>query len=217
VPGVAQQLPTIHIKGGKAEVENYSEPQEIIITKDEDYKIALLIDLETDKETLLDKTIDENTILLILTKDELIGFEPDGGVSELPLSTFEKDITLSKDNIGEWIDSSVSFAAYIGIPFFVLFLFIFRISLALLMALLADATKPNTITLSFTNAMSLGIVAMTPSIMISTAVQYFGVHIPFSLALYATISILYLRFALKAVEELAPTPTEAVITNVNNE
>ena len=202
LPQLTQSLPTIHIKDGKAEVEGIQGPTQIVLKKSELFELILLIDLETEKEAIV-KNIKPNqqTLYLVLTKDTLLGVEPSGEYSELPLSTFAQDLTISKENIRELSGRLMRSLMYLAVPFLLSFLLIFRLFLALIMALLADILKAEQVELKFSKAMSLGIMTMTPAMVLSHMQQYFDIHIPFSWVIYIAISIFYLRFALKALEE----------------
>lgn len=210
LPQLTQSLPTIHIKDGQAEVEGIQGPTQIVLKKSPLFELILLIDLETQKETLV-KSIkpDQHTLYLVLTKDELLGIEPNGEYSELPLSTFGQDLTISKENIRELAGKLMRSLMYMAVPFLLIFLFLFRIFLALILALLADILKAEHVELKFSKAMSLGIMAMTPAIVLSHLQQYFEFIIPFSWLIYIAVSICYLRFALKALEEAENTKVSA--------
>lgn len=214
LPQLTQSLPTIHIKNGQAEVEGIQGPTQIVLKKSALFELILLIDLETEKEAIV-KNIKPNqqTLYLVLTKDTLLGVEPSGEFSELPLSTFARDITISKDNIRELSGRLMRSLMYLAVPFLLSFLLIFRLFLALIMALLADILKAEQVELKFSKAMSLGIMTMTPAMVLSHLQQYFEIHLPFSWAIYIVISIFYLRFALKGLEEAEKT-TAAVTTSL---
>lgn len=202
LPQLTQSLPTIQIKDGEAQVEGIQGPTQIVLKKSALFELILLIDLETEKEELLKKIKPEqNTLYLVLTKNSLLGIEPTGEHSELPLNTFAREITISKENIRELSGNLMRSLMYLAVPFLLGFLFIFRLFLALIMALLADIIKADEVELKFSKAMSLGIMTMTPAIVLSHLQQYLEVNIPFSWAIYIAVSIFYLRFAVKALQE----------------
>ena len=190
VPKLVDQVPAITIKDGEVSIE---EPQPYYIKDPEQGTVAVIIDT-TGSITSLEGT----DAKFLLMKTECIYEKSETETGTIDLSETE-EFTLTREMIYGWtkiIKALIVPVTYLGA---LVLSYLARILQALVYALLGMGLAAICkVKFSFETLLRLAIVAVTPMMLIKTAVYLSGVDIPWAGLWYFLGAMGYLYFAIKA-------------------
>jgi hypothetical protein len=190
---IISQVPVITIAGGNASIK---ESQPYFIKDPETGKDLIIIDT-TGKITSLDNT----GAFVLIKKTEGIFKKSD---IETRTFSFEKfgDFTLDQDLLNKFANITKKFMAAVFFLFAVFGSFVFRIvqaliygAIGMLFALINKSKMP------YVTLLRLAVVAVTPSIILKTLLNVFGVTVPYAGLWYFLITMAYLFFGVRAASK----------------
>jgi hypothetical protein len=193
--GFISRIPTIQISNG----EVFAEVEQPYYFRDTDTNDVLAIIDTTGTVTSIE---DPNTFLL-LKKDSLIMRQSAFESRTYDLSQVE-DFTLSGEVVMRFSQIIAKFAVILMYPIAVLFSYVYRIIQALVYGaiglLFASSCK---VKLPYEALLRLAVVAMTPCIIVATALSFTILHLP--IYLYLIAALLYLFFGVKSIQLDGPS------------
>jgi hypothetical protein len=188
-PKVVQDVPPVSIRDGVVS-SPVKQPHEII---DHDSgKVIAILDT-TGTVTSLDDT----PAMILLTKNQL--HHRQNNKIEIEDLSKVKSMDLDQAKLQRWMDIGASWSGPVTFLFFLIFVFIYRLIQALIYALIGMAFAAMFgARLSYQQLIRLAIIAVTPVILLSTALGAAGVNIPFFGLICFVIAMVYLAIAVQA-------------------
>lgn len=190
---IISQVPVISLSGGNASIE---ESQPYYIKNPENGKDLIIIDT-TGKITSLDNT----EAIALIKKTEGIFKKSEIETRTISFQKFG-NFTLDQDLLNKLTNIVKKLMAIVFFPFAVLGSFVFRIvqalvygAIGMLFALMHKSKMPYVATLR------LAVVAVTPSLILKTLLDVFGVTVPYAGLWYFLIAMAYLFFGVRAASK----------------
>ncbi len=185
-----RQMPTITIRGGEVAI-NAEDP--LFIYDSETGEPLAIID--TSGQT---RSLAGTGASALLTRNKLVLRKNDLETQTYDLSTLQ-DVTLTPGDARTAMDFFLSWGPILFYPFLVLGSFVYRVVQVLCFALLGlQFTMTTRSRMSYAAVVSITIIAITPSIVISTILSVAGIPLPLDWALYFALSMIYMIIGLKA-------------------
>ena len=190
-PALTSQIPPIRIIKGEAAVD-VIQPYKII---DPDSGTVLAL-IDTTGKTV---SLEETEARALLRRTEVIFKKSDIETRSFNFKSIDH-FTLDQQRVSGWLAVFRSYGAVVFFPFAVVGSFAFRIVQVLIYAaiglLFAKWCKTN---LSYQPLLRLSVMAVTPVIIVSTAVGIAGVEIPLRSLLYFIGAMVYLFLGVNAI------------------
>ncbi len=185
-----RQMPTITIRGGQVSI-NTDDP---LFIYDQETGEPLAI-IDTSGET---RSLAGTSASALLTRTELIVRKNDLESQSYDLSALQ-DVTLTPADAGSAMDFFLAWGPIFLYPILVLGSFVYRVIQVLCFALLGlQFTMTTQSKMSYAAVVSITIIAITPSIVISTILSVAGIPLPLDWVIYFALSMVYLVIGLKA-------------------
>jgi Protein of unknown function (DUF1189) len=190
LPYILEQVPSLEIQGG--EVRTDVKMPYTISLPDNEGTLAVI-----DTSASVDDLKNLDTFILI-TKDQLISKQSSNQTRMFSLTDLE-GLSVDKDMLGRWADTSISWTRILAYPLLVLNSWGYRFFQALLFGVLgliiASALK---VTLPYAALVRLSVIALTPVIVIRTLLEFFSITLPFWWLIAFAVSVVYLYQAIRA-------------------
>lgn len=187
---IVEQIPVITIKDGK--ISTPENRPYIIVNPDSKEKIAI-IDVSGSY-----KTIEQAQTPILVTQTQLITQPKEGEtkINEIPANfNFVADPKVIKGYVEKYL-------GFVWIVFLVLFTigsYIYRVIQALLYAIIGRVGSALFgFHLNYDKILSIAMVAITPVIVLSTILDFFGVVFPYESLLYFFLAMFYLFYGMSA-------------------
>lgn len=192
-PDIVKQVPDISISKGIVSAE-VQMPYIIMEPK----KNSPLMIIDTTGKTV---SLEGSDAFALLTKSELIVRRT--RTSTWKFSTSEVDgLIIDKKMVYDLIEAFAGLIPVVMYPLGLLVSFVFRVTQALIFALAGIFLARNmNITLSYSQLVSLSIIAMTPSVMLGTIHDYSGVVVNSWWVISLMIAFGYLWFGVRSASE----------------
>ena len=196
-PAIINQIPEITITDGRVSIK---EAQPYYIVDPDSNKPLAIIDTTGRIDSLKD-----TDALCLLTGNKVIMKKSDFENRTYDLSQVES-FAINSEQITGWLQIGKKFMVMVIYPFALLGSYIYRIVQVLIYAAigLLFASLCNT-KLSYASLVRLAVVAVTPCIIVSTALGLTGTSLPGFL--YLVAALLYLFFAVKSNADI-PVPND---------
>lgn len=195
-PKIVRQVPVITITKGKVSLDE----QMPYVIKDPGTNTPLIIIDTTGRVT----SLKGSEAVALLTDSKLLVRRGPGETRAADLSGIDS-LVIDQSKLYDWSDIIIDNFAIVLYPLALIFSFLFRTAQVLIFAAIGMLFAKNLkIPLPFQAMISLAIVAMTPSIILTTIYQFTGLKVPFWWLISFAVSIGYLFFAVKANSEQAP-------------
>jgi len=185
-----RQMPTITIHGGEVAIDA-DEP--LFIYGQETGEPLAIIDTSGQTGSLT------NTgAMVLLTRNKLVLRKNDLETQTYDLSALQ-DVTLTPADADTAMNFFLAWGPILFYPILVLGSFAYRVVQVLCFALLGlQFTMTTRSRMSYAAVVSITIIAITPSIVISTILSVAGIPLPMDWAIYFALSMVYLIIGLKA-------------------
>lgn len=182
----ASQIPILHIKNGKMSTP---ENRPYLVRNPSTNELFAIIDTSGKYQSL------DHTQAVILFTENKITYTDD----ENETRTINIPSTINTIIYPQTIKSNIAYyLQFLWLPLFIIlfiFSYLYRVFQALVYALIGKVFTKHLI---FTDILYIAIVALTPTIIITTVADAFGVAFKFQFLVYFAISIFYLFFGIRA-------------------
>jgi len=196
LPLYLDEMPELTIKDGAA-----STPEErpYIINEQGTSDPFIVVDT-TGEYTDLDQT----SAPVLITADRLYIRKSDVETRSFDFSTFT-DMTIDRSLIERFLTTTAKFVLPFTYLILVAFAWSWRITQAMLYALLAGwLAKKRGLTMRYSAFVRISAVALTPSMIIDMLLGSLGLPLPFGSVLFVILEVMYLRFAIQSICQLPP-------------
>lgn len=188
-PKVVQDVPPISIRDGVVS-SPVKQPYQMI--DHESGKVMAIIDT-TGTVTSLDNT----PAIMLLTKSQF-HHRQNNKIEIQDLSQF-KSADFDRAKLQHWMDVAAGWSGPVTFLAILIFVFIYRLIQALIYALIGMAFAAMFgARLSYQQLIRLAIIAVTPAMLLSTALGVAGIDIPFFWPICFVIAMVYLAIAVRA-------------------
>ena len=197
-PAILSQIPPITIERGAVQT-NVAQPYRIYRTGGS--RLFAVIDT-TGEITSLRQT----DAMLLLTRSKLMARIGSGDSRIIDLQPIEK-LELTRGDIARWLQTSLRWAPVVLFPLMLFFSFFLRTVQVLIyggIGVVASVLWKRP--LPFSAAVSVGIMAMTPVILIDTLVMVLRLDLPFWGYGGFVLALIYLLFGIWAATQGPPSP-----------
>lgn len=185
-----RQMPTITIRGGEVTI-NADNP--LFIYNAETGEPLAIIDTSGETQSLAGTSAS-----VLLTRNKLFLRKNDLEAQTYDLSSLQ-DVVLTPADARSAMDFFLSWGPILFYPVLVLVSFVYRVVQVLCFALLGlQFTMATRSRMSYQAVVSITIIAITPSIVISTILSVAGIPLPMDWVIYFALSMVYLVIGLKA-------------------
>lgn len=192
-PGLLSQFPEITIIDGQASIK---EMQPYYISDQKTGEVIAVIDTTGSINSL-----DQTEAVILLTRTHLMVEKNDIETRTFDLSE-AGDYIIDRELVSAWIDMTKSYLPIVIYPFALAGSYFYRIIQMLIYAaiglLFASICKAE---LEYPQLLRLSVVAVTPSIIISTLLWTLGTNMPMSGLMYFILTMVYLFLGVKATTE----------------
>ncbi len=189
------QLPVVTIKNGEMSID---KPAPYFIREPSTHEVVAVFDPTGKFSTLTKKSM-----MVLVTKTQIIYRTGDEQSRIFNLSTV-KDTTFGPANVSAGIEKLKHWGILLLYPLLVVMAFVYRVIQSLLYGLIglffSLFTKAK---ITYGESICLSIIAATPSIILSTVLNYFDVSFPGELLLYFVVSMAYLYCAIRWASDKA--------------
>lgn len=188
-PKILKQIPEITIKDGKASID---KPVPYVIRDPDTGKPIIIIDTSGKVTSIADSPAH-----VLMTGTEVMYKK---NKDEIRTYSFEKvkDMTFGQAQIKNLL-SHAKWVILLLYPMLLLASFCYRIIQALIYGAIGVIfSKIAGAELTFQQTMRIAIVAITPAVLLSTVLDYQGIHYPYQFTSYFIISMVYLFFGVSS-------------------
>jgi hypothetical protein len=192
-PAIVDQIPRITIRDGRASAEG---PQPHCIVEPGKRDCIAIIDT-----TGSTKAIEGAETRILLTETHVI-YAPSASETRTYSLAKIEELTIEPASLKRWLQTGARFLPVVAFPFVVLVSFCFRMTQALMYAVVGLAfSRLQGMRLSFATLCRLAIVALTPVIVLQMVIDLSGAEAPFPRVAFLAIALGYLFFGIKACME----------------
>lgn len=199
-PAIISQIPPITIEDGRASTP---QNQPIFITDPETEDELAVIDT-SGEYTSLDQV--DDIVILLLTETELIVRQDEYETRQFDLDQFES-LMIDQDTVSTWVEIVGNVLFIVLYPFALVGYLIWRILQVLIYGAIGVffARSMQQTTLSYSSAVRLACVAITPVLLIESASRLLGLPLVPGWWLFGLIVVLgYLFFAVYSAAQVRP-------------
>ena len=194
-PAILAQVPPITIKQGNVQV---AVEQPFQIFRNDGRDLFAVIDT-TGKITSLRQT----DAMLLLTRSRLMARIGSGDSRVIDLSPID-ELYLTRDDIGQWLQTSMSWAPIVLYPLTVFFTYCLRTVQVLIYAVIGMALATLLRRrIAFGAASSVAVMAMTPVIMVDTLAMLLKIELPLWGLGSFIVALVYLCYGIRAAAAAA--------------
>jgi len=188
-PKIIKQFPVVSISKGQVSVD---VPMPYTIKDPENNAPLVIIDTTGQVTSLAG-----SNALVLLTKTKLFFKRGPKESRILDLSDIDS-LVINQSRLYDWMETFLEYFAFVLYPVALFFTFLFRISQALVFALIAISFSSYLkLNFKYSALLSIAIVSMTPAIILDTLYNYLDMAIPFWWLIDFALALAYLFFALK--------------------
>lgn len=147
-------------------------------------------------------SLEQTSAPVLITNDRLYIRKSDIETRSFDFSTFT-DMTIDRELIDSFLSTTSKFVMPLTYVILVLFAWSWRITQAMLYALLAGwLAKKQGLTLRYSSFVRISAVALTPAMIIDMLLGILGLPLPFGGVLFVVLEVMYLRFAIQSICQL---------------
>jgi hypothetical protein len=194
LPLYLDELPELTIQDGSASTQ---EERPYIINEKGTNDPFIVVDTSGQITSL-----EQTSAPVLITNDRIYIRKSDVETRSFDFSGFA-DMTIDRQLIDSFLATTSKFVMPLTYVILVLFAWSWRITQAMLYALLAGwLAKKQGVSLRYPSYVRISAVALTPAMIIDMFIGILGLPLPFASVLFIVLEVMYLRFAVQSVCQL---------------